>query len=552
MADSTSITNIEAAASSTLVSDFNKQISSVETQALSSASKFTSIQNQIASISPVDFTPPAILDTTTSAALNKSMQSSAWLTSKDAGKQIQDIQNRCTVLQEIGATQMIEKMRGGVMDKALKDAGDAISDAIGGSGLSMPEFGIGEALSNIVNKGRAAYEAVEDEFSGIVSDVLETGKAAAAKAQAVVDQIGGAVSEGKKMVEKGLATMSGPLKKLDEIINCMDAVGGGAVVGETDQMIDALNNVYDKAGVKSDPNQPDFGEFDDTKFFNNIPGITPTQQSNLLKTTNMYDKAKNNASKAVDKAKELAEPDTQERSASSLGSAAPPSLPEKKEEIKKTSEVKFETPPTPEIPAAPGRPAQPAQPAVSTPAPEPSTPSTPEPDQEDPTPARVITMYKKTITLVDVWDEAGMTDYLAWDPNRTGYPLTKSNMMYNLIPFGGGTEKTSYVPLKLLFHVPGIWWSVEEGEDYSDGTPTSFTRISCNIQTWLVPAALDPSWGIERHAGGKFKWRAVPSADWKEPTSVQLERTAGVTVRRLLDWIAANDPYTYEDYEALL
>ena len=135
MADSTAITNIEAAATSTLVSDFNKQISALQSQATSTAIQYSSLQNQIASISPTEFTPPALLDTVTSDALNKSFGSSAWLTAKDAGKQIQDIQNRCSILQEVGATQLIEKMRGGVMDKALSDAGDAISDAISQTGF---------------------------------------------------------------------------------------------------------------------------------------------------------------------------------------------------------------------------------------------------------------------------------------------------------------------------------------------------------------------------------------------------------------------------------
>ena len=552
MADSTSITNIEAAATSTLVSDFNKEIYSIQAQAQATAIKYSILQNEIASLSPIDFTPPALLDTVTSTALNKSFESSAWLTAKDAGKKIEEIQNRCSILQELGATQLIEKMRGGVMDKALKDAGDAISDAISQSGFSMPEFGIGKDLSELVNKGRTAYEAVEDAFSGAVSDVLESGKAGAAKAQAVIDQIGGAVNTGKKMVEKGLATLGGPLKKLDQIINCMDSVGGGAVASDTDQMIDALNDVYDKAGVHSDPNQPNFGEFDSNKFFNNIPGITPDQQSNFLKTTNMYDKVKNNASKAVDKAKEIAEPNIAERSKSSLSASDSASISEKKQEIKTNAEVKFDTPPTPAISAAPGRPAQPAKKASSTPAPQPANPPPPPPVEPDPTPARVITMYKKTVVNVDVWDEAGMTDYLGWDPNKIGYPSIKNNMINNFIPFGQGTEKNSYIPLKLLFHVPNIWWTQEDGEDYSDGTPTSFTRISGNVQVWLVANTLDPSWGIERHAGGKFKWRTVPAETWIPPNAEQLERTARITVVRLLDYIGAKDPFTKEDYEALL
>ena len=179
-------------------------------------------------------------------------------------------------------------------------------------------------------------------------------------------------------------------------------------------------------------------------------------------------------------------------------------------------------------------------------------PPPPPTEQPEPEPARVITMYKTLVVKTDVWDEASMTDFLTWDPNRSTYPSIKNSMMYSLIPFGGGTEDPNPSKLNLFFNVPNIRWNEEDGPDYSDGTPSSYTRITVNVQVWLAPDGFDPTWGITRFAEGKFKWITRPASEYKEPTSEQLLRAAKSAVVRVVEYIGSNEPFTSEDYEALI
>lgn len=546
MADSTALTNIEKAASSTIVSDFNKKMVGVKSIANSTASKYDGLKNSIANISPVDFTPPAIFQTTTDDATNKAFESSAWLTAEDAGKNIQEIQTRCAFLEENTLGAMIEKMRGGVLDDAINAAGDAIQEAKDASGLSMPEFGIGEALSDIVNKGRAAYEAVEDSISGPISDVLEAGKAGLAKAQALGDQIGAAVDTGKKMIQKGLAELGPGLRKLDEMINCMDAVGGGEVSPETDQMIDALNDVYDKAEVHDDPNQTTFGEFNTDAFFNDIPGITADQKSNILKATNSYDKTKNNASKAVDKAKDMAETDTTPKSVSALAGGAPDTLDAKKQDIKEKAEVKFETPPTPAIPAAPAtdtspaRPAQPAQPAEETPAP-------------DPTPIQSGNAFEKMIQSVPpdifTWrasiqsveaDESSMSEYLSYDPNKENYPRFQTDLMIE-VPLGGTEYAGGSLELIIVYSVTSaIFEQIIQDSESLFGEDEKFNQWRSAVTASLTKPGMGLGTGVTKSTEGILSGRPVPESEFvATPPST---RSLGVVVSfaiRKINWTSS-------------
>ena len=542
MADSTSLSNIELAAASTIVSDFNKKIAGVKSIAFATAIKYDGLKNSIADISPIDFTPPAIFQSTTDNAVNKAFESSAWLTASDAGTKIQEIQSKCSFLETIPLGGMVEKMRGGVLDDAINAAEDTIQKAKDALGLSMPEFGIGKALSDIVNKGRAAYEAVEDSLSGPISDILESGKAGLAKAQAVEDQIGAAVDTGKKMIQKGLAELGPHLRKLDEMINCMDTVGGAQTSPEADQMIDALNDVYDKAGVLSDPAATNFGEFDSDAFFNDIPGITPDQKSNILKATNSYDKTKNNASKAVDKAKDMAQSDTTPKSVSALAGGAPDAIASKKQLIKEEAEVKFETPSTPPIPAAPGRPAEPAKPAEETPSPPPATvePRNAFEKMEKSVPQELFT-WRGAIQSIEP-DETGMAEYLSYDPNRLNYERFKTDL-YLEVPLGGADYAGTKLELIIVYSVTHtIFETVTQKGSGFFASDEKFVRSTADVTASLTKPGMGLNTGVTKSTQGILSGLPVPEKEFVPLSPKNITTGLGVTVSyaiRKINWKSA-------------
>jgi hypothetical protein len=552
------ITDIDAALASSLFSNFNKKISSVKTQSKTISTKYGTLQTRIASTDALEFTPPAVLTDTANSALDKSFRSSAWLQAGDAVKKIQTAQDKCSFFAEMGMANVIEELRSGVIDKALSEAGSAISDAIGSTGFSMPEFGFGTDLSDIVNKGRAAYEAVEQEFSGIVGSVLETGKGAYARALELADQVGGAVSEGKKMIEKGLSTLAEPLRDLDELINCANAIGGADVVAQTDQMIDALNEVYDLAGVKDDPNQPDFGEFDDDKFFSDIGGITPDQQNNILTTTNMYDKSKNNASLAVDKAKGLADDQTEERSESSLASADSDTIEDKKSEITDRAEVVFDKPAAPPKPVAPGSPPKAAEPAEETQAPVTDSPYTIPgitfvTKQAPPPPTGIV--YFSLIKRVDPWDEGSMTDYLSWDPNKTGYPKIR-NEIGQLISRYARTQIENPTGIDIYFQVPYLQWRTQAGDDYDDGSASKETIYTVTAIVWILKEGDTPDTASNSIIISKEKQDIYGGMDnlddYQPPDAKRLQWAASYSTARTIRVAKSLNKVNYDDLDQII
>jgi len=558
MADSTclidatavvTITPVEAAAVSALVSDFNKGIGLLLTQAKATNTKYTNLKNRISLISPGDFTPPDIMDTVTQASLNKAYQSSAWLTANDAANKIQAVKQKCSHLSELGTGQLFEKMKGGVIEKALKDLQDEIEKYKLSTGLSFPEFDIGLDLSDLVNKGYAAYEAVENTVSGAVDPMLESGKGGMAQAIALGKQNGGAVDEGRKPVRQGLAVLVEPLRKLDQIIDCVDGIAGVEAVGKTDQMIDALNDVYDKTGVYSDPNLPNFGEFDPDKFFAGIPGITPDQKNNILKTTNTMDKAKNNAAKAVDKAKAAATPNVVEKSVSSLAGGITQKLPIKKQDVKRKAKVEFETPPVPAIPASPGRPAQPAQPAkTETPTP-PTVPVVELSEPEKPQPE--VIYYKVLVKDVDVTNESSMTEYLSWDPDKAGYPRIK-NSLIDMIPFGGYTSIENPPNISMRFTVNSISWEKVQGDNFDDGGISYATKATANVTVWVFKEGSTKESGVSRQGSGTIFGASNRPDEWKAPTAKNLMVIAPNVVGVAMRTIKRENPFTESDFEGVL
>lgn len=415
--DTTGVSAVQAATANTLVNDFSDSSEPLLTQATAIFEELEDIKNLISGYSPSDYTPDALLDTLTQQSLDASFKSSAWLTASDSIQDIQAVKQECNVLGELSkyadTGSFIDSMKGGV----LKDAMDAIGGVadqfkLDFPSLSLPEFEIGKRLSDLVNTGRSLYDDVATSFSEAVSDVIEHGKGGLAKAVAAISKQGAAVDGAIEAIEGGLTSMAEPMRILDGMINCVDSIGGGPFADKTDQMIDRANDIYDKTGVESDPNSPNFGEFDEATFFNSIGGLTPDQQSKLKKGLNTYNKAANNATGVVDKAKATAETSKEwEKSTSSLSSAGKKESTERKSNYV-TENVKVEV----DVPAIPG-----GSPSTITPAPTPVAPPTP-----PSLPAATSgTPYRDLIVSYEVTLQAG-SNYLDYDPNTLGYEKYKA------------------------------------------------------------------------------------------------------------------------------
>jgi hypothetical protein len=459
--DTTGVSAVQAATANTLINDFSDSSEPLLTQATAIFEELEDIKNLISGYSPSDYTPDALLDTLTQQSLDASFKSSAWLTASDNIQQIQAVKQECNVLGELSkyadTGSFIDSMKGGV----LKDAMDAIGGVadqfkLDFPSLSLPEFEIGKRLSDLVNTGRSLYDDVATSFSEAVSDVIEHGKGGLAKATAAINKQGGAVDGAIEAIEGGLTSMAEPMRILDGMINCVDSVGGGPFAGKTDQMIDRANDIYDKTGVVSDPNSPNFGEFDEATFFNSIGGLTPDQQSKLKKGLNTYNKASNNAVGVVEKAKATAETSKEwEKSTSSLFGGGNKESTERKSNYV-TDNVKVEV----DVPAIPG--GSPA--STITPTPKPVAPPTP-----PPLPAATSgTSYRDLIVSYEVVVQDG-SNYLDYDPEMLGFPDYKS-LAIRAIPPGktqNPKELKVYVVLGKVIHQVGTIENIFTEDDKS-------------------------------------------------------------------------------------
>lgn len=428
--DSTGVSPVQAATANTLINDFSDSSEPMLTQSTAIFDQLEGIKNLISGYSPSDYTPTALLDTLTQQSLDASFSSAAWLTASDNIQNVQAIKQDCDVLNKVGkyvdTGSMIDSMKGGV----LKDAMDAISGVtdqfkVDFPSLSLPEFEIGKQLSDLANTGRSLYEDVATSFSEAVSDVIEHGKGGLAKATAAIAKEGAAVGGAIMAAESGIASLAEPMKILDGMINCVDAVGGGPFASQTDQMIDRADDIYGKLGVESDPNSPNFGEFDETVFLDSIGGLTPEQKSGLKKGLNTYNKASNNAVGIVEKAKDSATTAKEwEKSTSSLSSGGKDESPAKKSSYV-TDNVKVEV----EVPAVPGgAKATTVEPTPTPVAPPPVIASAPAPTAGTP--------YKDLIKSYDVFlEQLPYSNYLFFDPNEKGFEQYKADMT-KLVPEG--------------------------------------------------------------------------------------------------------------------
>lgn len=540
-------TNAEKAMTNILLDKFNKSMKPVQMASKAKASQFSGIKESITNINPLEFTPLAAMQLTTDTALNDAFESTAWLSAGDALDKIQSIQSKCGYLEKMGITQAIDKMAGGLMSEASNAATAAIDAAKAATGLSMPEFGIGKQLSDLVSKGVTATEPVRKELEGTVSAILETGKGVGARASELVSQLGGAVGEAVGLAAKGLSTLGTPLQDLDALINCVDEIGGGDYVTEADEMIDSLNQVYDELGVEDDPNQENFGEFNSDKFFDSMPTITSDQKDNMLKATNMNDKSKNNSEAAIGAAKKKAA--ESEASESSLSGDEGDTVTTKKQETETRAKVEFVSSPAPAIPAEPDKPAIPAKtqkvveilPGVVQ----------YQPIATPPTKAQPAGVSYRSLLVIPVMiNEGDMTEYLAIDPGKLGYPLMLSAMQNIMVPTGYTTTDTTDKKIALALTVTGAQWTtLEETVDTDDGKRDNKWPklvVQCIVYAQRDPLPFDS--GLQQI--GTYTWEGgkLEADDYEFPSAKGQQRITPKAVRsgfRIMEWTA-------EQFESLL
>ena len=430
--DNTGITNVEAAAANMLVNDFSDSSETMLTQANSIFEQLEGIKSLISGISPSDYTPDALLDTLTQQSLNAAFASSSWLTTKDGLADVQNIQNNCEVMKQVSkyvdTSSMIDSMKGGILGDAMNAISDVTSKfKIDFPSLSLPEFEIGKQLSDLINTGRSVYDSIKTSAESAVSDVIAHGKGGLAKAQSAINKAGAAVDGAIEVVESGISSLGPGLKILDGLINCTDSIGGAAYAGKADQMIDRANDIFDKAGVESDPASPNFGEFDENSFFDSIGGLTPSQKSKILKGANTYMQASNNALLVADKAQKSAETAQEwEKSTSSLSGGG-----NKESSAQKSNYVSDNVKVEVEIPAVPGGAKASTQTATTQPEPPANTTA---PTQEAPRIIPFINLVKEIEVKVND------TSYNDYDPDGLEFPDYKS-MCMNLLPPGGVEEQ---------------------------------------------------------------------------------------------------------------
>ena len=534
--DATAITQIETAVADTLINDFSDQSKTLETKSSSLLAQAERIKDEISSIDPSKFTPPSVLDDYTGQALNASYESSAWLMAEDATQQIQAVKQRCPVLNEaskyVDTGALIDSMEGGVLKGAMDALDNKLDEfKINFPHLEFPELAIGKKLSSLFNTGRSPFDSVATSFSGAVNDVIEHGKAGLAKAKAAIDKAGAAVDGAVTVAEGALASLVGPLKMLDQLTNCVDTLGGVEYVGKTQQMIDQSNEIFDKLGIESDPNSPNFGEFDETSYLDSIGGLTSSQKSNIKKSMNMYNKASNNAAGVVEKAKERAKL-VQDKSTSSLSGGSTITTERKKNFVDENVKVEIE------IPAIPGK--------------APAKTETPQAEEVPPAPANVpskpaaagiayadmVKSYEVTITG---------TNYLNFDPTLKGIEQYKADLI-RAIPMGVTTTEAKDLRMEMV--MGNVTHKIKTVSSFfgEDDKSHVFMVGTIYLKLWRT----DVNKNIALHSVGYWESDAVKESNFREFDPDMLTSGTIKAVREIFTDALFRHQFTIEEMELLL
>jgi len=513
--DSTGVTDVEAATAETLVSDFNSTANPLETRATFVQQLFGGIKDDMARISPTDYTPEVVMDAFTDQALNAGYVSSSWLQGKEGLREINKITTRCSILGNSklpkygDIARVIENTRKGIIKKASDAIDDVANDIAEKFGKPIQESAIGKVLSEIVNTGRSVFDkAFSGNQLGPVSDVLESAKAGIAKAQSTLSKI------------------AGPLRDLDSLLECVNAVGGAAYAAQTDEMIDRTQTLFDKMYMHSDPALPNYGEFDSDAFMDTVT-LPPLVKSNVLKSANLQNKVNNNAALVVDRAVDAAKP-TVKKSTSSLS----PNNDTLTNEAKRTyAQTNVEvTTVTEAVPPVKGRE---AEPSTETEAPEPQRVPTvlpPTQPQEQPPDKVPINSLVAETEFID-----GDGSYALLDPGGVGIPSILAKA-HNIIPESYSSTPEAQMKIEVETNVITTEKRTADGEAYNvikiAAVSVAYSRID------------DPSKPVirENFFNGVGSSKKVSEADYLPLTDEQ-KRKIGTLVQNTLS-LMANDSDT--------
>ncbi|RLD66649.1 MAG: hypothetical protein DRI84_04345 [Bacteroidetes bacterium] len=358
-----------------------------------------------ARISNCETTPPPIINTTMVNALGAAYGSSAWATSAALATQTTNAINKCSFFASY-ATDIPKFSEPGKLTDALNagastNTTQVVNDVIDEMkkefpGMPFEELGLGAELDTLAGPPRPPYDAPKTSVTDpaeAASDIIPSGYSAVNQRKTPMSDI------------------ASTLKMMDSMVECTNSIGGSEFADQIDGMTAELDCFYDTVGLHSDPNKPNYGEFDIDKF---LLGVDPTKASNIKKGMNLQAKSQGNTKAAV---KTGANALTTE--SSGMGSGQRESMAIKKEYIKNNSKTVFTKPASGNEPEK----------LIQIPDPEPYQPKLVTPGEPpDPEPPKVpLNMYvSKKEKIV-----APKVDYTYYDPNYTWIPTFYSTM-YNI------------------------------------------------------------------------------------------------------------------------
>lgn len=478
------------AVSNSMVSDFGVAMGPLSSKCNSIGGQFDSIRDQISDIG-ANATPSGYFNNAVVNGLNESYKSSGWAQKPEAVNKSKGVLDKCPYFKNNAAQnpkysdpyKHIKSLGSAAAETAEKAIDDVLDSLKSSTGYQYLEATIGKQIAAIASTGRTLYDKVEPFVSDIdeaISPVIEYGK--------------GAVN----VMKTELSAATKELANMDQLINCLDSVGGSSFATQVDEMNDQMNCYYDKLGVFSDPALPNFGEFDVDSFLGGIGSLDTDTSNNIKKSINMFSKSKANAQGAISKVSELGEVTP---SALSPAAGDPASISQKKTEI--TSKVKT----TYTIPGIPGKT---ETKTVDAPAPVPVGP--PEP-VDPPPPVQGKVAYTTFIKQTEfVSDSSGYDEV---DPNHAQSNVYIS-AAYKTIT--AEFEEPETLPkIKLTSTVVGIAFANEEDTNWL-GNPQYLLWV--NVKVGVTLENIDSGRSVYKEytlKGKNIEW-TTNASDLTDPT----------------------------------
>lgn len=153
-----------------------------------------------------------------------------------------------------------------------------------------------DILSNPISLVKSAARAVNSKIEGFIGDF-----AATLPEFSVGDTLGNILDLlGPPEIPGGLG-ISDLVKSADVLINCIADRCGSDYISIVSNYSSQLQTIYDDMGLIDDPTDPNWGELDLTKIYNDA-GLTPSQITQIDKVKNSIQTAKETGQNALDSA----------------------------------------------------------------------------------------------------------------------------------------------------------------------------------------------------------------------------------------------------------